>query len=194
MGLSCSLSAHPHLRQTRGAWGHIYAGTRGLQSPTAALLPASLVERGGALSPGQQQCARRGQARRRSSFPEQTHSGPRTGRPRPAFPWDLGWEKLNPFPLLQSLGEARCPGQATFSRSLARVPGNKSYEAFYPRAGNQCRSRKPGLRGAGQMEGDPLCWGEGRPPPLPALNTGAMGPSLQKALGILDAPPEKDKL
>lgn len=65
-----------------------------------------------------------------------------------------------PFPLSQSPGEARCPGQVTFSRSVARMLGNKSY----PRAGNQCRARKPGLRGAEQMEGEQLSWGREDPP------------------------------
>lgn len=136
-------------------------GTSGLQSPTAALLSASLVQRGGRLSPAQQHSLPGGaEARRRSSFPELTCSGPRHWPPRPAYPLDLGWEKLNPFSLPQSPGEARCLGQATFSRSLARVAGNKSYEAFYPRAGNQCRARKPTLRGAGQRESH--CAGGGK--------------------------------
>lgn len=72
----------------------------------------------------------------------------------------LSWGLSCPFPLPQAPGEARCPGQVTFSRSVARMPGNKSY----PRAGNQCRARKPGLRGAEQMEGEQLSWGREDPP------------------------------
>lgn len=78
--------------------------------------------------------------------------------PRPTFPWGLG-EKLGPFPLSPSPGEARQPGQATFSRSLERVPGNKSCEAFCTGQDISCGASKPGLRGAEHTEGDHLHWG-----------------------------------
>lgn len=60
--------------------------------------------------------------------------------PRPTFPGGLS----GPFPLSQSPREARCTGQVTFSRSGARMPGNKSY----PRVGNQCR---PGSQASGEQ-------------------------------------------
>lgn len=64
-----------------------------------------------------------------------------------------------PFPLSQSPREARYIGQVTVSRSGTRIPRNQ----FYPRVGNRCKARKPGLRGAEQPEGDKLYWGREHP-------------------------------
>lgn len=137
-GLLCPSRSTLASGQTRGAQG-------------TSVLSSFLLERCTRLSPEQWQFARRGQAQHSINPSRLGSSGPRHWCQDPPF--------LGPF-LSQSPGEARCPGQVTFSRAVARMPGNKSY----PKAGNQCRARKPGLRGAGQMEGEQLYWGRADPP------------------------------
>lgn len=113
-GLLCP-SVHPYQWTDQGVWST--SGTQHLHR-VAALLSSFLVERGTQLRPGHWQFARRGKARRSSSLSGLGSSGPGHWRQGPPF--------LGPFLLSQSPGEARCPGQVTFSRSVARVPGNKS--------------------------------------------------------------------
>lgn len=120
--------------QPRGA-----QGTPGSQWPTAVPLSSFLVER----------CMRSAQDSgnlQRGAKPGTVviaHSQEALGL-GPGTKAHLSWGLSGPFPLSQSPREARCTGQVTFSRSGARMPGNKSY----PRVGNQCR---PGSQASGEQ-------------------------------------------
>lgn len=156
MGLPCFFSAH--------------------LCPTAALPSTSLVQRGGRLSPGQQHSLPGGaEARRRSSFPELTHSGPRNWPPRPAFPLDLGWEKLSPFPLPQSQErpdvQVKPPSQGHWRERLGINP-------MRPSTPGQEISVEPGSLPLGEQgqRRESHRAGGGKAPHL--CGTGATGPTV----------------
>lgn len=134
--------------QTRRAQGLF-----GPRRPAGALLSSSLVERGGLLSSGQQQLGKRGEARCSSSYPEPASPQPSTSAKAHL---SLGSEtrEVKSFPTLQGRTDVQVkpPSQGHWQET-----GSRPCEAFCPRAGGQCKARKPGLWGA--VEGDQLSWG-----------------------------------
>ena len=128
-------------------------GLFGPQRPAGALLSSSLVERGGLLNSGQQQFGRRGEARCSSSHPEPASSQPGTGaKAHLSLASETG--EIKSFPTLQGRTDVQVKPP---SQGHLQDTGSKPCEAFCPRAGGQCRARKPGLWGA--VVGDHLSWG-----------------------------------
>lgn len=125
-------------------------------SPAGALLSSSLVERGGLLNSGQKQFGRRGEARCSSSYPEPASSQPGTGaKAHLSLGSEMG--EVKSFPTLQGRTDVRVKPP---SQGHRQETGRKPREAFCPRAGGQCRARKPGLWGASATSFvGSSCWG-----------------------------------
>lgn len=120
VGLLGPFSAHPCQRADQGRSGHIWTAEPP-QFPCFLLPWQTEVV---CLAQRQWQSARKGKARRRSSFPELTRSGPRQWPPSPAFPLGSGMGEVKSF----STPSVPRRGQMSRSSHLLKVTGKSAWE------------------------------------------------------------------